>query len=347
MTEMKVLGLLPYANETELAAAPVSFDPGFISRLAKIYDSHGYHRVLIAQSARSPDSMTVAAHVAAVTKRLGFMIAHRPGFVAPTLAARMLATIDQLSGGRCAVHIITATNDVETRADGDFLTKEIRYQRSRSYVDILRRAWAETAAFDHRDDFYRIEQAGTMVRPVAGSIPIYWGGASELGVRFGGECADVYAFGGTTLASSAALIAQVREAGKAARRDPRFLMSIRIVIADTDAAAWKRADDIVAALKAQGVAKVGLGSGSDESARKRIADALAARSVDDPALWGGVVEATAGRSHAMALVGGPETLARALRAYQAIGVDEVLLRGFDNMADADAIGRSLIPLLAR
>jgi alkanesulfonate monooxygenase len=347
VTALKVLGLLPYADESELVAAPTAFDASFIRRLAEVYDRHGYHRVLIAQSARSPDSMTVAAHVAAVTERLGFMIAHRPGFVAPTLAARMLATIDQLSGGRCAVHIITATNDVETRADGDFLTKEVRYQRSRSYVDILRRVWAKTAPFDHHDDFYRIEQAGTMVRPVAGSIPIYWGGASELGVRFGGECADVYAFGGTTLASSAALIAQVRTAGAAAGRQPRFLMSIRVVIADTDAAAWERADGIVATLKAKGAAQAGLGSGSDESARKRIADALAARSIDDPALWGGVVEATAGRSHAMALVGGPETLAKALRAYQAIGVDEVLLRGFDNLADAETIGRDLIPLLAR
>lgn len=347
MTAVKVLGLLPYADESELVTAPTAFDAGFVRRLAQVYDRWGYHRVLIAQSARSPDSMTVAAHVAAVTERLGFMIAHRPGFVAPTLAARMLATIDQLSGGRCAVHIITATNDVETRADGDFLTKDVRYQRSRSYVDILRRVWAETEPFGHCDDFYRIEQAATMVRPVAGSIPVYWGGASELGVRYGGECADVYAFGGMTLASSAALIAQVRAAATAADRHPRFLMSIRIVIAASDEAAWERADAIVALLKAKGAAQAGLGSGSDESARKRIADALAARSADDPVLWGGVVEATAGRSHAMALVGGPETLARALRAYQAIGVDEVLLRGFDNLADAEAIGRDIIPLLAQ
>lgn len=342
---MKILGLLPYADESELRTAPNAFDPNFIRRLARVYDAYGYSRVLIAQSARSPDSMTAAAHIAACTERLGFMIAHRPGFIAPTLAARMLATIDQLSGGRCAVHVITATNDAETQCDGDFLTKDDRYRRSRDYVDVLRRVWSAPAAFDHHSDFYRIEGATSMVRPVGATIPIYWGGASELGVRYGAECADTYAFAGTTLARSRALIEQVRGIAAGAGRIPRFCMSIRAVIAADDAAAWARAESIVTQLRAQGAAKAGLASGSDASAQRRIDEAVAARSGTDPNIWGGVIEATGGRSHAMALVGGPETLAATLRAYAAIGVDEVLLRGFDNIADAEAIGRDLIPLL--
>ena len=50
-------------------------------------------------------------HAADVTERLGLMIAHRPGFTQPTLAARQLATLDQLTGGRVAVHIITGGTD--------------------------------------------------------------------------------------------------------------------------------------------------------------------------------------------------------------------------------------------
>ena len=343
---MKVLGLLPYADESELKAASTAFDAEFVRKLATIYDETGYDRILIAQSAKSPDGLATAAHIAAITKNLKFMIAHRPGFVAPTMAARMLSTIDQLSNGRAGVHIITAINDQETRADGDFLTKEQRYHRSREYVQLLRRAWMEEAPFDHLGDFYRLEGAQTMLRPVNGSIPVYWGGSSDLGVKFGAECADVYAFAGTTLERSAQLMQQVRDAAAPHGRCPRFLMSIRVVIAEDDAAAWKRAEGISAALQAKsGAIKMGLGSGSDESAQRRIAEAMAARSDTDPCLWGGVIEATGGRSHAMALVGGPETLVKALKAYEAIGVDEVILRGFDNLADAEAIGRELIPHL--
>lgn len=343
---MKVLGLLPYADESELKAASTAFDADFVRKLAMLYDETCYDRILIAQSAKSPDGLATAAHVAAITKNLKFMIAHRPGFVAPTMAARMLSTIDQLSNGRAGVHIITATNDMETRADGDFLTKEQRYHRSREYVQLLRRAWAEEAPFDHQGDFYRLEGAQTMIRPMNGSIPVYWGGSSDLGVKYGAECADVYAFAGTTLERSAHLIRQVREAAAPHGRRPRFLMSIRVVIAENDEAAWQRAQGIAEALKAKsGAIKMGLGSGSDESARRRVEEAQAARSSADPCLWGGVIEATGGRSHAMALVGGPEALVEALKAYESLGVDEVILRGFDNLADAEAIGRQLIPHL--
>lgn len=344
---MKVLGLLPYADESELKAASTAFDAEFVRKLATLYDETGYDRILIAQSAKSPDGLATAAHVAAITNNLKFMIAHRPGFIAPTMAARMLSTIDQLSNGRAGVHIITAINDAETRADGDFLTKEQRYHRSREYVQLLRRAWAEDAPFNHAGDFYRVEGAQTMLRPVNGSIPVYWGGSSDLGVKFGAECADVYAFAGTTLERSTQLMQQVRDAAAPHGRCPRFLMSIRVVIAQDDAAAWKRAESIADALRAKsGAIKMGLGSGSDESAQRRVAEAMAARSAADPCLWGGVIEATGGRSHAMALVGGPKTLIEALKAYEALGVDEVILRGFDNLADAEAIGRELIPHLA-
>lgn len=54
-----------------------------------MFDRMSYHRVLLAQSARSPDCVVVATHVAALEERLGFMIAHRPGLAPPTMAARM------------------------------------------------------------------------------------------------------------------------------------------------------------------------------------------------------------------------------------------------------------------
>ena len=84
-----------------------------------------------------------------MTERLGVMLAHRPGFVAPTLAARTLATIDQLSRGRASVHIISGADDVEQRRDGDFLDKSERYARSDEYVGLLRLLWTSDAPFDH------------------------------------------------------------------------------------------------------------------------------------------------------------------------------------------------------
>lgn len=58
------------------------------------------------------------------------MIAHRPGFVAPTLAARTAATLDHFTNGRIAVHIITGGNDADQQRDGDWLDHDNRYRRT-------------------------------------------------------------------------------------------------------------------------------------------------------------------------------------------------------------------------
>ena len=46
---MKVFGLLPYVDESEITPATGSFDPAFIRTMAETYDALGYERVLIAQ----------------------------------------------------------------------------------------------------------------------------------------------------------------------------------------------------------------------------------------------------------------------------------------------------------
>ena len=73
--------------------------------------------MLIGYNSSQPDGTQVAAYVAAHTQRLGLLVAHRPGFMAPTLAARMFATIDQFAGGRIAVHVITGGSEYEDAID--------------------------------------------------------------------------------------------------------------------------------------------------------------------------------------------------------------------------------------
>jgi alkanesulfonate monooxygenase len=50
---------------------------------------------------------------------LHFLVAHRPAFVFPTVAARTFATLDQFTEGRVALRD-HGGNDAEQRRDGDF-----------------------------------------------------------------------------------------------------------------------------------------------------------------------------------------------------------------------------------
>ena len=52
----------------------------------------------------------------------------------PTFAAKTFATLDQISDGRLTVHFITGGNDHEQQREGDYLTKDERYARTREYI---------------------------------------------------------------------------------------------------------------------------------------------------------------------------------------------------------------------
>jgi alkanesulfonate monooxygenase len=105
----------------------LAVDHDYTRRFAQAHEDAGFDRILIGYFSNGPNGFLVAAAAAWATERLGLMLAHRPGFVAPTLAARKLATLDHFSSGRLAVHIISGGDDDDQRKDGDYLAHDERY----------------------------------------------------------------------------------------------------------------------------------------------------------------------------------------------------------------------------
>ncbi|MGH3411111.1 MAG: LLM class flavin-dependent oxidoreductase, partial [Streptosporangiaceae bacterium] len=110
-------------------------DPGYLTRFARAHEAAGFDRVLIGYGATGADGFAVAAHVLYATSALRVLIAHRPGFVAPTLVARKLATLDQLTGGgRVAIRHITGGDELDQQRDGDFADHDRRYARTAEFM---------------------------------------------------------------------------------------------------------------------------------------------------------------------------------------------------------------------
>jgi alkanesulfonate monooxygenase len=115
-------------SETGITPGPV-VDPGYLTELAWSHEESGFERVLVAHSSSSPDGFVVADQILQRTTRLSVLLAHRPGFVAPTLTARKYATLDAFHPGRIAPHVITGGDDADQARDGDLSDKPTRDNR--------------------------------------------------------------------------------------------------------------------------------------------------------------------------------------------------------------------------
>src|SRR5438876_1446433 len=319
-------------------------DPAFIARFARVHEEGGFDRVLVGYGSTGADGFAVTAHAASVTTRLGYLIAHGPGFVAPTLAARKAATLDHLTGGRIARHIITGGSDVEQQRDGDFLDHDARYRRTDEYLQVLRRTWASDRPFDFDGEFYQVRGAFSEVKPLQRpAIPIYFGGASGPALTVGAKHCDVYARWGEPVAAIRQSIAEVRAAAPAGR-EPRFSVSVRPILAPTEDQAWARARGILERI-------VELRTGATTPARpqsvgsQRLLDLATRGEVHDKRLWTAIAAATGATGSTTALVGTPDQVAESLLDYYDAGATTILIRGFDPLQDAIDFGRDLIPLI--
>jgi alkanesulfonate monooxygenase len=338
------------SSESRRARGPV-IDKTFVGTFARAHEHAGFDRVLVGYFSSAPDGFQVVAYAAQQTERLSFLLAHRPGFVAPTLAARQLATLDQFIDGRLAVHIITGGADHEQARDGDFVDKATRYRRTDDYLDVVKKTWTSQAPFDHAGPFYKVVESFSAVRCVQEPhIPVYFGGSSDEAVSVAGRHADVYAFWGETLEQTRERIAKVRAAAAPFSRETRirFSLSLRPILGPTEDAAWARAARILETAKASGADRRSsifrrAGEAPQNVGSRRLLEAAAGGKVRDKRLWTEIAALTGASGNSTALVGTAEQVADSLLDYWDLGVTTFLIRGFDPLEDAIEYGRELIP----
>src|SRR5579872_3080813 len=144
------------SSETIVRSGPV-LDPPYIETVAKAHENAGFDRALLAFHSTTPDALQVAQHVLQITKSLKVMIAQRPGFTAPTLLARQLATLDQFHGGRVSLHVITGGNALDD--------KDERYARTTEFLVVVREEWTSEKPFDYSGKYYKVEKGFSLIKP--------------------------------------------------------------------------------------------------------------------------------------------------------------------------------------
>jgi alkanesulfonate monooxygenase len=166
---------------------------------------------------------------------------------------------------------------------------------------------------------------------------------SDAAIRALPPHVDVFMLWGEPLKDTTRFMDRVRQEAALSDRTPTFSLSTRPILAATEGEAWDRARAILERVLAnRGGAppprRQNIGS-------QRLLQAAAEAEVHDTCLWMSLAVATGASGNSTALVGTPETVAKAMLEYYKLGATSLLIRGYDPRPDAIQYGEELIPRL--
>ena len=137
------------------------------------------------------ESFTLMAGLAAATSRIQLFATCAVLTVPPPFAARMAVTIDEISGGRFGINIISGWQRREYTQMGIWPGAEHyrrRYDYCAEYVTVMRELWA-TGQSDFKGAFFTMEVSRCSPLPQA-PIKIIGAAQSDNGTRFAAEYCD-------------------------------------------------------------------------------------------------------------------------------------------------------------
>lgn len=129
------------------------------------------------------ETFTWAAGLASVTERIGlFMTVHVP-LVHPLYAAKALATVDHISGGRAGLNIVCGWNPKEFAMFGTPLVEK-GYDQAAEWLEIMERAYASDAPFDYDGSYYKLKDVVSRPASLQSPRPV------TMNAAFGGPGRD-------------------------------------------------------------------------------------------------------------------------------------------------------------
>ncbi|MCS5736300.1 LLM class flavin-dependent oxidoreductase [Herbiconiux daphne] len=315
---------LTFAHLAEIAqtAERVGFDLTLVPEL-NLNDIRGFEGPTF-------DAWATTTALAAVTSSLELMVALRPSYHPPALAAKQAATIQAIAKGRFTLNVVSAWWAEEARQYGvEFRAHDDRYALTAEYVEVLRGLWTQTPYSHHGTSF---DFEGTYLEPKPEVQPlIYAGGESEAGRAAIAGFADAYLSHGGTVDELATKIADMQARRAALGREPfeHFGMAAYAIVRDTEEEAQAELERITDVQ--HGAAYESYQDFVSKSQLDTVID-LKDYSVSNRGLRPG-------------FVGTPAQVAARILEFEAVGVDTLLLQFSPALPELERFGQQVIPLV--
>ncbi|WP_418057982.1 dimethylsulfone monooxygenase SfnG [Pimelobacter simplex] len=317
-------------------------------RLARLAENNGFEYALtqvryIASygAAYQHESTSFSLALLLATERLKVIAAVHPGLWQPGVLAKLLATADQISGGRAAVNVVSGWfKDEFTKLGEPWLEHGERYRRAEEFIRYVREIWTSEHA-ELNGDFYRLHDFDLKPKPVAVEgrphPEIFQGGNSTDARGMAGRVSDWYFANGNTPEGISEQIQDVTDVATVHGRKVKFGLNGFFIGRDTEAEARDVLREIVD--KADREAVEGFGAAVKQAGQS---------TGDKKGMWqdsefADLVQYNDG--FRTGLIGTPEQIATRMIEYKKRGVNLFLLGFLHYLEDVEYFGREVLPLV--
>ena len=321
-----------------------SWDFDYNRKLAQIAEAAGFDYALsqIRFTAgygadNQHESVSFSHALAAATERLKIIAAILPGPWNPALAAKQIATINNLTDGRIAVNIVSGWFRGEFSAIGEpWLDHDERYRRSEEFIRALRGIWSQDD-YTFAGDFYRFRNYTMKPKPIDPQPEIFQGGSSRAARDMAARVSDWYFTNGNTPDGLAAQVDDIRGKASAEGRSVKIGVNAFAIARETEAESKAVLAEIIDKANPDAVHGFAHEVKNAGKASPEGEGNWAKSSFDD------LVQYNDGfRSN---LIGTPEQIAERIIALKDAGADLVLLGFLHFQEEVEFFGRRVIPLV--
>jgi alkanesulfonate monooxygenase len=331
------------------AERPPTFE--YLRTVVETAEEMGYYSLLIPtrfsnglfeESAPLAETWTTVTALAAVTSRIRFLVAVRPGFISTGLFAQMSATLDQISGGRIDINVVPGGIQGDFERLGEQIDHNRRYDRAEEFIAALRALWSKPDPVVFEGETVRLRGAIVSPGPVGEGPGFYVGGASPRALAFAARGADVYLAWIQPLADTGELIARVRSQFDAAGRPADFGLRTHLIVRSTEREARDAAEELISQADERVIAqrRAAFEGTPMVGQQAQLRQQLGERA---PRLWNGISKVRVNLG--TAIVGDPEQVSSELLAYWRLGIDEFILSGFPHEEECRRVAAEVLPRL--
>ncbi|NGZ77908.1 LLM class flavin-dependent oxidoreductase [Saccharibacillus alkalitolerans] len=360
---------------------PATLD--YLTEVAQAAENAGFEFVLIPTGGPCLDAWVVGSAVMSWTKTLRPLVAVRPGLTAPVLSARMGAALDQLSGGRAMINVVTGSSVQDLEELGDPLARshDERYERADEYLEVMKRTWANgdkpqasefAAAADNgrnphnggesatalsepfRGKHYSFERTSSSPRTVQKPHPpFYLGGSSEAAKKVAVRHADTFLMWGEPHAWIEEQIAEIESLRRAYEeetgrpRELRYGMRAQVLVRDTEEEAWAAAREIISQVSPEAIERAEKEFAATDATNQRRQNELREQSKAEQFVVGPNLWtglSVVRSGGAILIVGTADQVSQRLIEYAELGVSTFILSGYPHLEEAEIFGREALPL---